>query len=48
MEEANAGISIDGILGLFSVARIGQMQVIFRGRFSGPGAPKFSAGPERS
>ncbi|MGD0431826.1 MAG: NUDIX hydrolase [Acetobacteraceae bacterium] len=46
MEEANAGISIDGILGLFSVARIGQMQVIFRGRFSGPGAPKFSAGPE--
>ena len=46
MEEANAGISIDGILGVFNVARIGQVQVIFRGRFAGPGKPRFSAGPE--
>ena len=42
MEEANAGISIDGILGVFSVARIGQVQVIFRGRFAEPGAPEIS------
>jgi ADP-ribose pyrophosphatase YjhB (NUDIX family) len=46
MEEANARISIDGILGVFNVARIGQVQVIFRGRFAGPGKPRFSAGPE--
>src|SRR5471032_2332234 len=46
MEEANAGISIDGILGVFSVARIGQVQVIFRGRFAGPGKPTFSSGLE--
>ena len=44
MEEAAAAISIDGVLGLFSVARIGQVQVIFRGRFAG--APEFAAGPE--
>ena len=46
MEEANAAISIDGILGVFSVARIGQVQVIFRGRFAESRAPRFSAGPE--
>ena len=46
MEEATAGISIDGILGVFSVARIGQVQVIFRGRFANPEAPTFAAGPE--
>jgi ADP-ribose pyrophosphatase YjhB (NUDIX family) len=46
MEEATAGISIDGILGVFSVARIGQVQVIFRGRFADPEAPAFTAGPE--
>jgi len=46
MEEANAGISIDGILGVFNVARIGQVQVIFRGRFAVQGQPRFSAGPE--
>jgi ADP-ribose pyrophosphatase YjhB (NUDIX family) len=44
MEEATAAISIDGVLGLFSIARIGQVQVIFRGRFAG--APEFAAGPE--
>lgn len=46
MEEATAGISIDGILAVFSVARIGQVQVIFRGRFAGPEAPRYAAGPE--
>ena len=45
-EEARARISIDGILGVFSVARIGQVQVIFRGRFADGGPPAFSAGPE--
>src|SRR5471032_3318545 len=46
MEEAAATIRIDGILGIFSVARIGQVQVIFRGRFAGAGAPVFADGPE--
>ena len=46
MEEATARISIDGILGVFSVARIGQVQVIFRGRFADTDAPMFAAGPE--
>jgi len=46
MEEATAAIHIDGILGVFSVARIGQVQVIFRGRFADPDEPGFAAGPE--
>jgi len=46
MEEATAAIVIEGILGVFSVSRIGQVQVIFRGRFSDPTRPAFSAGPE--
>jgi ADP-ribose pyrophosphatase YjhB (NUDIX family) len=46
MEEAAARISIDGVLGLFSVARIGQVQVIFRGRFADADNPVFAAGPE--
>jgi ADP-ribose pyrophosphatase YjhB (NUDIX family) len=46
MEEAAAGISIDGILAVFSIARIGQVQVIFRGRFADPAAPTFAAGTE--
>jgi ADP-ribose pyrophosphatase YjhB (NUDIX family) len=46
MEEANARLHIEGILAVFSVARIGQVQVIFRGRFADPAAPSFSAGPE--
>ena len=32
-EEAQADIVLDGILGVFSVSRIGQVQVIFRARF---------------
>ncbi len=46
MEEAGADIAIEGILGVFSIARIGQVQVIFRARFGGDGAPRFAAGPE--
>jgi ADP-ribose pyrophosphatase YjhB (NUDIX family) len=45
-EEACADIVLDGILGVFSVARIGQVQVIFRGRFADPAAPRIAAGPE--
>lgn len=44
MEEAQADIALDGILGVFSIARIGQVQVIFRAGFRG--APHFAAGPE--
>ncbi len=46
MEEARASISIEGILCVFSVARIGQVQVIFRGGFADAGTPSFSAGIE--
>jgi ADP-ribose pyrophosphatase YjhB (NUDIX family) len=45
-EEAQAEITLDGILGVFSVSRIGQVQVIFRGRFSADGPPRFAPGPE--
>ena len=45
-EEAQADIVLDGILGVFSISRIGQVQVIFRGRFAADGAPRFAAGPE--
>lgn len=43
-EEAEADISLDGILAVFSIARIGQVQVIYRARFAT--APHFAAGPE--
>lgn len=45
-EEAQADIVLDGILGVFSISRIGQVQVIFRGRFATIDAPRFAAGPE--
>jgi ADP-ribose pyrophosphatase YjhB (NUDIX family) len=56
-EEACADIALDGILGVFSIARIGQVQVIFRARFadqpgqtqigqSHAGQPRFAAGEE--
>lgn len=44
-EEAGAAIAIDGVLGIFSIARIAQVQVIFRARFA-HGAVGFAAGPE--
>ena len=46
LEEAEAAITLDGILGVFSVARIGQVQVIFRARFTDPDRPFFAAGEE--
>jgi len=45
-EEAEARIDLDGVLAMFSIARIGQVQVIFRGRFAGEGPPAFAAGSE--
>jgi len=46
-EEAQARIAIDGILGVFSISRIGQVQVIFRARFAADAAePRFAAGEE--
>ncbi len=45
-EEAQAEIAIDGILGVFSISRIGQVQVIFRARFAASGAARFAAGAE--
>ena len=43
-EEATAAIRIEGILAVYSISRIGQVQVIFRSRFAG--AAEFAAGPE--
>lgn len=43
-EEAEARIALDGVLALYSISRIGQVQVIFRARFEA--APVFAAGPE--
>ena len=45
-EEANSAITLDGILGVFSIARIGQVQVIFQARFADEGEPRFSPGEE--
>ena len=43
-EEAEARILIDGVLGIYSISRIGQVQVIFRARFDGQ--PRFAPGAE--
>ena len=43
-EEAEADIALDGVLALYSIARIGQVQVLFRARFAA--FPHFAAGPE--
>lgn len=43
-EEARARITIEGMLGVFSISRIGQVQIIYRARFDG--AAEFAAGPE--
>ena len=42
-EEARARITLDGVLGVFSIARLGQVQVIYRARLAEPG---FEPGPE--
>jgi len=46
LEEAEAAIAIDGVLGVFSIARIAQVQVIFRAGFADPDEPTFRPGPE--
>lgn len=43
-EEARARIILDGVLALYSISRIGQVQVMFRGRFDGPAT--YAPGPE--
>lgn len=43
-EEAEARIMLDGILAIFSISRIGQVQLIYRARFAD--GPKYGAGPE--
>jgi len=43
-EESGARITLDGILAVYSISRIGQVQVIFRARFDGP--PSFAPGVE--
>jgi ADP-ribose pyrophosphatase YjhB (NUDIX family) len=46
-EEAQARIELDGILGIFSISRIGQVHVMFRARFAPNAAPpRFAAGAE--
>jgi ADP-ribose pyrophosphatase YjhB (NUDIX family) len=45
-EEAGARIAIDGILAVYSISRIGQVQIIYRARFADPDQPHFAAGPE--
>lgn len=42
-EEACAEIALDGVLAVYSIARIGQVQILFRARLASPG---FAAGPE--
>ena len=44
LEESGAHIQLDGILAVFSISRIGQVQVIFRARFDG--AADVAAGVE--
>ena len=46
-EEALARIEIDGILAVFSISRLGQVQVIFRAQLAAGGTePRFAAGEE--
>ncbi|MBO1075332.1 NUDIX domain-containing protein [Roseomonas marmotae] len=42
-EEAQARIVVDGVLAVYSIARIGQVQILFRARLAEPG---WAAGPE--
>jgi ADP-ribose pyrophosphatase YjhB (NUDIX family) len=44
LEEAEAAIEIEGILGLYTIARLSQVQIIFRARFAG--TPRFAPGVE--
>lgn len=42
-EEARAKLELNGILAIYSIARIGQVQIIYRARLAEPG---FAPGPE--
>ncbi len=42
-EEARARIALEGVMAVFSISRLGQVQVIFRASLAEPG---FAAGPE--
>jgi ADP-ribose pyrophosphatase YjhB (NUDIX family) len=44
LEEAEAQIVLDGILAVFSISRIGQVQLIYRAHFAD--GPEFGVGPE--
>ncbi len=44
-EEAQTRIEIDGILGIISISRIGQIHVMFRARFT-TSPPRFAVGVE--
>lgn len=44
LEEAKAAILLDGLLAVFTISRIGQVQLIFRASFRG--LPSFAPGPE--
>ena len=48
-EEARARIELEGILGVYSISRIGQVQILFRAHFTddpSSTAPSIAAGPE--
>ena len=45
-EEAGAEIVLDGILAIYNISRIGQLQIIYRARFADPADPAAAAGPE--
>ena len=42
-EEARARITLEGLLAVYSIARLGQVQLMYRARLAEPG---FAAGPE--
>lgn len=46
LEEAGADIALDGILAIYDVSRIGQVQIIYRARFADPANPVAEAGVE--
>jgi ADP-ribose pyrophosphatase YjhB (NUDIX family) len=46
LEEAEARIEIEGLLAVYSISRIGQVQLIFRARFADAAAPHYRPGPE--
>jgi ADP-ribose pyrophosphatase YjhB (NUDIX family) len=47
-EETATEIALDGLLAVFSIGRIGQIQIIYRARFADPATPRFAAGVESS